>query len=55
VRNVINEVCHQCCEKHLKQQKSDPNVDIHAAKENLEEELQYNWIKIFTISIFTLL
>jgi len=40
VGDVINGVCHECYEKRLEQQKSDPNFD--AAEENLEEQLPHN-------------
>jgi len=32
-------VCHQHYTKFLEQQKSNPNVNAHAAEKNLEEEL----------------
>ena len=37
LRDIINGVCYQHCEKRLEQQKGRPN-DLWAAEENLEEE-----------------
>jgi len=39
VRDVINGVCLQHYIKCLEQWKDDPNVDVHTADENVEEEL----------------
>lgn len=33
--DVINVICHQHYEKRIRQQKSDPNVTVHAAEDNL--------------------
>jgi len=39
VRDIINGVCYQRCEKRLEQQEGRPNVNVCDAEENLEEEL----------------
>jgi len=46
VRGVINGVCYQRYEKPLEEQKGRPNVNVCAAEENLEEELQLNQYSI---------
>ena len=39
MRDIINGVCYQRCEKRLEQQEGRPNVNVCDAEENLEEEL----------------
>ena len=39
VRDIINGVCYQRCEKRLEQRKGRPYVIVCAAEENLEDEL----------------
>ena len=46
VRDIINGDCYQRYEKRYEQQKGRHDVNVCAAEENLEEELQYNQISI---------